>query len=175
MAIALLATLYLGAQATITGKILDGKGEPLFNANVLIEERQRGDATDADGTYRITDVEPGKYTLRISYIGLDPLQQQIEVTAGENAFSFQFSESSVRLDELTVKATRADERTPMTFTNLDREELSENNVAQDMPFLLQWTPSTVVTSDAGAGVGYTGIWIRGSDPTAPALSERRSI
>jgi iron complex outermembrane receptor protein len=165
MAIALLATLYLGAQATITGKILDGKGEPLFNANVLIEELQRGDATDADGTYRITDVEPGKYTLRISYIGLDPLQQQIEVTAGENAFSFQFSESSVRLDELTVKATRADERTPMTFTNLDREELSENNVAQDMPFLLQWTPSTVVTSDAGAGVGYTGIWIRGSDPT----------
>jgi len=165
MAIALLTAFYLGAQATITGKILDGKGEPLFNANVLIEELQRGDATDANGTYRITNVEPGTYTLRISYIGLDPLQQQIEVTAGENAFSFQFSESSVRLDELTVKATRADERTPMTFTNLDREELSENNVAQDMPFLLQWTPSTVVTSDAGAGVGYTGIWIRGSDPT----------
>lgn len=164
-AIALFCALYLGAQATIFGKILDGNGEPLFNANVLIEELQRGAATEADGSYRIANVKPGTYTLRISYIGFDNLQQQINVSAGENEFSFQFSTSGVRLDELTVKATRADERTPMTFTNLDREELSENNVAQDMPFLLQWTPSTVVTSDAGAGVGYTGIWIRGSDPT----------
>lgn len=164
-AIALFCALYLGAQATIFGKILDGNGEPLFNANLLIEELQRGTATEADGSYRIANINPGTYTLRISYIGFDNLQQQINVSAGENEFSFQFSTSGVRLDELTVKATRADERTPMTFTNLDKEELSENNVAQDMPFLLQWTPSTVVTSDAGAGVGYTGIWIRGSDPT----------
>ena len=53
----------------------------------------------------------------------------------------------------------------MTYTSLDEEELEKSNLGQDVPFLLRWTPSAVVTSDAGTGVGYTGIRIRGTDPT----------
>ena len=67
--------------------------------------------------------------------------------------------------DVTVTATRATSQTPVTYVELDRQELQKRNLGQDAPYLLKWTPSVVVNSDAGTGVGYTGIWIRGSDPT----------
>jgi iron complex outermembrane receptor protein len=66
---------------------------------------------------------------------------------------------------VVVKATRANGKTPTTFTNLSQEKIQQQNFGQDVPFLLNWTPSVVTTSDAGTGIGYTGIRIRGSDPT----------
>ncbi|WP_116125083.1 TonB-dependent receptor [Lewinella sp. IMCC34183] len=66
---------------------------------------------------------------------------------------------------ITVTATAARAETPVTFVNLDREDIAVRNLGQDAPYLLKWTPSVVVNSDAGTGIGYTGIWIRGSDPT----------
>ena len=69
------------------------------------------------------------------------------------------------LEEMLVQSTRANEKTPTTYTNLSTGDVESSNFGQDLPFLLRMTPSTVVTSDAGAGVGYTGIRIRGVDPT----------
>ena len=69
------------------------------------------------------------------------------------------------LSDITVTATAARENTPVTYLNLDAEDLARVNLGQDAPYLLKWTPSVVVNSDAGTGIGYTGIWIRGSDPT----------
>ncbi|WP_198664874.1 TonB-dependent receptor [Lewinella sp. IMCC34191] len=66
---------------------------------------------------------------------------------------------------ITVTATAARAETPVTFVNLDRKDIAVRNLGQDAPYLLKWTPSVVVNSDAGTGIGYTGIWIRGSDPT----------
>lgn len=66
---------------------------------------------------------------------------------------------------VTVTSTRASATTPMVYTNVGREEIAAENYGQDVPFMLQFTPSVVVTSDAGAGVGYTGIRIRGTDAT----------
>ena len=65
-------------------------------------------------------------------------------------------------DEVIVKAT-AGEKTPVTYSTIDKETISKNNIAQDMPYLLNYTPSMVVSSDAGTGVGYTNINIRGTD------------
>jgi len=70
-----------------------------------------------------------------------------------------------QLDEVNVNALRASEKTPMTFTNLSEEEIDQQNLGQDLPYLLSTMPSVVTTSDAGAGVGYTGFRVRGSDPT----------
>ena len=69
------------------------------------------------------------------------------------------------LDEVNVNALRASEKTPMTFTNMTKEAIEEQNLGQDLPYLLSTTPSVVTTSDAGAGVGYTGFRVRGSDAT----------
>ncbi|MDX2002268.1 MAG: TonB-dependent receptor [Chitinophagales bacterium] len=71
--------------------------------------------------------------------------------------------SSPMLQSVTVIATRATEHTPTTYVDVDKEQLQKLNLAQDMPVLLEQTPSVVTTSDAGAGVGYTGLRIRGSD------------
>jgi iron complex outermembrane receptor protein len=68
-----------------------------------------------------------------------------------------------QLDEVMVKAIRATEKTPMSFSNLSKKELNERNLGQDIPILLNFLPSVVTTSDAGNGFGYTGIRVRGSD------------
>lgn len=67
------------------------------------------------------------------------------------------------LDDVVVEATRADKKTPIAFTNVKSAELSNYNTGQDLPYLLQFTPSVITTSDAGAGVGYTSIRVRGTD------------
>jgi iron complex outermembrane receptor protein len=68
------------------------------------------------------------------------------------------------LQEVVISGVRAKTNNPVTFTNLDKQDISKQNFGQDLPFLLNLTPSTVISSDAGAGVGYTGIRIRGTDP-----------
>ncbi|MFM9944999.1 MAG: TonB-dependent receptor [Bacteroidia bacterium] len=68
-------------------------------------------------------------------------------------------------EEVTVTATRTGILNTATFTQVTKKEIAARNFGQDLPILLQGTPSTVTTSDAGAGIGYTGIRIRGIDPT----------
>lgn len=64
-----------------------------------------------------------------------------------------------------IESTRAESNTPVTFTNLTQKDLKSLNTGQDVPYVLRFTPSLVATSDAGTGIGYTGLWIRGSDPS----------
>ena len=69
------------------------------------------------------------------------------------------------LQEAVVVATRAEESTPIAFTNLDKDAIEMVNTGRDIPFLLSTLPSVTVASDAGAGIGYTYLKIRGTDPT----------
>ena len=69
------------------------------------------------------------------------------------------------LDEVSVNAIRAKTNTPVAFTNLNKQQIAKSNLGQDLPFLISSTPSIVTTSDAGAGIGYTGFRIRGTDPS----------
>ena len=71
----------------------------------------------------------------------------------------------VILDEVFVSAIRVTKESPVTFSNLTKEELKSRNLGQDIPILMNFLPSVVTTSDAGAGIGYTGIRVRGSDAT----------
>ena len=69
------------------------------------------------------------------------------------------------LQPIEVLAIRAAEKAPFAKTNLTQKEIEKNNLGQDIPFLLNQTPSVIINADAGNGVGYTGIRIRGSDAT----------
>lgn len=69
------------------------------------------------------------------------------------------------LDEVSVNALRANDKTPMAFTNISKSEIKKSNLGQDLTYLISLTPSVVTTSDAGAGIGYTGLRIRGTDPS----------
>ena len=71
--------------------------------------------------------------------------------------------SYMNLEEVVVSAIRVSEKTPISHSNIEQKEIQSNNYGQDIPYLIQNTPSVVVTSDAGNGVGYTDIRIRGVD------------
>ena len=71
----------------------------------------------------------------------------------------------IALDEVFVSAIRVTKESPVTFSNLTKEQLKPRNLGQDIPVLLNFMPAVVTTSDAGAGVGYTGIRVRGNDAT----------
>lgn len=72
---------------------------------------------------------------------------------------------SIVLDEVLVTAVKATRDMPVTFSNISKARLRPRNLGQDIPILLNYLPAVVTTSDAGAGVGYTGIRVRGSDAT----------
>ena len=67
-----------------------------------------------------------------------------------------------KLDEVLVQSVRVDADSPITYSNLSKDEINERNLGQDLPILLNYLPSVVTTSDAGAGVGYTGFRVRGT-------------
>ena len=69
------------------------------------------------------------------------------------------------LQEVHINALRATPKTPMSYSNIGAQQLDEQNLGQDIPYMLSLTPSVVTTSDAGAGIGYTSFRVRGSDPT----------
>ncbi|HEY6506232.1 MAG TPA: TonB-dependent receptor [Chitinophagaceae bacterium] len=86
-------------------------------------------------------------------------------SAALNAQQEENKDSFYLLSPVEVKAIRAGENAPFTKTNLTKKEIGKLNLGQDIPFLLNQTPSVVINSDAGNGVGYTGIRIRGTDAT----------
>ncbi len=83
---------------------------------------------------------------------------------GFSAFSQEKQQDSTQLEtlnEVLVKAVRVNATSPITHSNVTKEQLQKRNLGQDVPILLNYLPSVVTTSDAGAGVGYTGIRVRG--------------
>jgi iron complex outermembrane receptor protein len=84
------------------------------------------------------------------------------------SYSQEIKKDSIKtknLEEIVISSTRAGKFTPVAYHNVKKKELEARNLGQDIPFMLNMTPSLVSTSDAGTGIGYTGLWIRGSDPT----------
>ncbi|MET0462772.1 MAG: TonB-dependent receptor plug domain-containing protein [Chitinophagaceae bacterium] len=77
----------------------------------------------------------------------------------------EVADSFYALTPVEVRAIRAGEKAPFAKSNLTKTEIGKKNLGQDIPFLLNQTPSVVVNSDAGTGVGYTGMRIRGTDAT----------
>ncbi len=158
-----LATTGVFAQYTLTGKVVDEiTGDPIVGANVIIESLNLGRATNPEGRFEFENLVVGNYQMAISMVGYRTIKRSVELK-GNLSVDFKLKDDLTRLEEVVVMGTRANETTPTTFTEVSKEAIQKQNLGQDLPFLLNWTPSSVVTSDAGAGVGYTGIRIRGSD------------
>jgi iron complex outermembrane receptor protein len=162
--IALLLPVLASAQFSISGKITNQAGEALPGATVSISSPAINTQADVKGSYQIADLPGGTYTIKASYIGYQVTTQTITLN-GNRVLNISLTNATFSAEEVTVTATRAGKNSPTAFTNLSKKDLQKNNFGQDMPYLLNQTPSVVVSSDAGAGVGYTGIRIRGSDGT----------
>jgi iron complex outermembrane receptor protein len=161
--IVLLLPVMAAAQLSVSGKITDGQtGEALPGATISLVNTTTRIIADSEGKYRINNLNRGNYTLSVSYIGYQTLTKSLVLNTDEVS-NFALVTGTLFTEEITVSGTRAAKNSPTTYTNLSKKDIEKNNLGQDLPFLLSQTPSVVTTSDAGAGIGYTGIHIRGSD------------
>jgi|GEM_PF-136148 len=155
-----LLPLYLGAQQiTLTGQILSQvTHSPIPYANVLVEATGEGTFASGAGRFRLS-VGGLPVTLRITRVGF----ADTVITATERDLGAVYLVPTVLSgEEVLVTATRAVEgRTPVAFTTLDREELDRRYSHQDVPMVLAGEPGVYAYSDAGNGVGYTYLKIRG--------------
>lgn len=161
----LLAQMRLGAQTfLLNGNVSTLTYEPLELASVQIKgSTDTSLLTDAKGAFAVL-LPNGNYTLQISYVGYQLYQQKVVLSANL-PLNIRLLPATVALNVVEISATRAPQGINGSNSNVSKAQLDRQNNGQDLPFLLQLTPSAVVTSDAGAGVGYTGIRLRGSDAT----------
>ncbi|MGY6558574.1 MAG: TonB-dependent receptor [Nitritalea sp.] len=153
------------AQHSLQGTVYDGAGQPLAGASLMVlGEAPKGQISDAEGQFRFQALAEGKIHLQVSFIGFKT--QRIEVQLPRSSpLTITLEEQTFTTEAFVVYGTRASELVPTTFQNIDKQELGKLNLGQDLPMLLNYTPSVVTFSDAGAGIGYTGLRIRGSDQT----------
>lgn len=156
----LFASIIANAQdRTITGRVVDETGQGLPSVAVLIKGTSLGQQTDPDGNFRITI--PLNATLEFRFLGYKTVT--VKVTNNTTNLNIKMVPSTETLDEVLVKSVRATSAIPVTFTNFSKEEIAKRNLGQDIPVLLNYLPSVVSSSDAGAGVGYTYLSVRGSN------------
>jgi iron complex outermembrane receptor protein len=140
----------------------DGAAE---GATVVLSGKQsRSGLTLPDGNFTFSNLPAGSYVVVATFAGYKPAESSVNVS-GNTFVTLMLLPLPEALTPVEVKALRAGTLAPFTKTNISRTFIEKNNLGQDIPFLLNQMPNVVVNSDAGNGVGYTGIRIRGTDAT----------
>lgn len=151
------------SQHTISGVVVDNENQPLPGASLVIDEIGRGGVASTNGAFSLENVPEGTFTLKITFVGYETKTRSFTIPPDLDLGRISLKQASLMMEEVMVTATRAGEKDPVAFTTIDREEISSRNFGQDVPFLLSTTPSLVTSSDAGHGIGYTTMRIRGTD------------
>jgi iron complex outermembrane receptor protein len=157
---------FLGlAQIDLSGKVIDrDTQESLPGAHIRLLNTFTATATDKTGTFNIRNLKQNSYTLVISYVGYKNDTSVIDLTKITD-LSIALIPATIMEDGVIVYATRAGSNTPVAHQNIDKKEIAAMNFGQDLPVLLGNSVSAVTTSDAGNGMGYTALRIRGTDMT----------
>jgi iron complex outermembrane recepter protein len=165
----LLAGMYLpllaAGQARISGLVTEAtSGRALPGAHLSLEGYFLTTVTDPSGRYLFTGLKQGEYQVVVSFMGFrtDTVYLRLH---NDTVMNIRMREAAILGEEVNIYATRAQEKYPTAFSLITRKDLNSVNMGRDLPFLMQSTPSTIVTSDAGNGIGYTGMTIRGTDLT----------
>ncbi|MCG1034791.1 TonB-dependent receptor [Polaribacter sargassicola] len=158
----LFASLLANAQSlTLKGKVIDENNTSLPGATILVKENNKGTSTDFNGNFSI-NLEKGTYTIQVSFIGYTTVSKEITLVQNKE-INFVLNSNENVLEEVLVSAVRVNADVPVTFSNLSKKEIATRNLGQDIPVLLNYLPSVVSSTDAGAGVGYTYMSVRGSN------------
>ncbi len=157
----LLFLFQLNAQEKLIGKVIETQsGDPLVGATVRVLNSFKAVSTKTDGVFELNLKNDQETKLIISFIGYE--SDTVTISTGREMI-IELKRRSYQTEEVIISATRANAETPTTSSNISKEEIEKLNLGQDLPYMLQLSPSLVTYSDAGAGVGYTGLRIRGSD------------
>jgi iron complex outermembrane receptor protein len=162
-----------GSNGFVRGYVKDSQTKsPLPGATIVVrastdeplpKSPSRFTTTDENGYFQLPNFGSETVQAEVRFLGY---KTKIEdLTSSSSAITILMEEDIILTDEVIVSATRATEKSGATFSTISKQALQKQNFGQDLPMVLNWTPSLVSTSDAGGGVGYTGLRIRGSDAT----------
>ncbi len=153
------------AQIQLNGKVVEtAEGSPLPAAVVRLNEGLYATTTDQQGNFHFNVRKKGNYTLTVSYLGYREHRQQIDLQQTVTV-TVRMETMSYLSDEVVINGSRVPVNAPATISRLNKEDIITRNHGRDLPYVMANIPSAVVTSDAGTGIGYTGIRIRGTDMT----------
>ncbi len=152
-------------QYQINGKVVDVQtNEPVAFATIKCNNITV--AANEKGVFILGKfLAKGRYKVVATSVGYKNSEESVDVKNRNIDIVIQLEKAETKLQELEVKSIRASNNAPFTKTNLGKAEIASLNMGQDIPYVLNQTPSVVINSDAGNGVGYTGITIRGTDAT----------
>ena len=157
----------LSAQNNFNGVITDKSNLPLKGATVTISKKnfKLKTQTDVNGQFNFSNLATNaSYNVLVEFVGLKTFDSTFQFQ-NNTVLNIRLEEVAANLEPLEVSSVRAADKAPFTKTNISKNEIAKINVGQDLPFILNQTPSVTTTTDAGNGVGYTGIHIRGTDAT----------
>ena len=154
-----MVTTGLFAQS-IMGTVYDANSRPLEGANVVLVGTDLGDIANDSGAYAMISVPAGSYELTASFIGYSPITKTIVVGEEDVMTHFILEVGGLALSDVEVLASRASDKTPVAFTNVTKEEFETRLGSQDIPMILNTTPSVYATQQGG-GAGDARINIRG--------------
>ena len=153
-----LAPMFLWGQSVVG--VVNSEGKPLAGANVVVDGTDKGGVTDDSGKYTIDVGAAGTYTLTASFIGYSSLTAQVEVNDIVGTLNFSLEEDVLTMSALEVLASRADQKTPVAYTTVSKKEMEIRLGSQDIPMILNTTPSVYATGQGG-GAGDARINVRG--------------
>lgn len=156
--------LFAHQSIQISGQVTDkSNNNPLSNVNIFVEEINSGATTNQLGEYNLK-LQPGTYTISAGYIGYSVKKIKLTIDKNRRHLDFQLEPRMIETQAVIVEASRAKERqTPVAFTDIPSKSIRDNYSVQDIPMLLSEIPSVYAYSDAGNGLGYTYLKIRGFD------------
>lgn len=161
--LAMASSLASAQTPDITGIIVDASGNPVAGASIAIEGAE---ATISDDHGRFSlHLAAGDWTLRISHPDYGPTRQAVTVNNSSVELEIRLQAPTSLHESVTVVGIRAGKNTPVTQRNMDRDEIDAHSYGQDIPALLQLTPSITSSSDAGTGSNYSTFSLRGIQQT----------
>tara|TARA_B100001057_G_scaffold157693_1_gene158402 strand:- start:415 stop:2880 length:2466 start_codon:yes stop_codon:yes gene_type:complete len=149
------------SQKTLSGIVESEDGSAIPFAKIRVDQSQKGTISNVEGKFKIENIASDSKQIIVSALGY--AEQEISIKGNTRNIKVQLFKQVQNLETVQVDATRP-QIVPSSATQIDKEEdLQGKNFGQDLPILLNTMPSVVTTSDAGAGIGYTGMRIRGVD------------
>jgi len=153
-----LSSIVIAQDVTLSGTVTQDK-TPVEGALVYAKTTSFSTTTDTNGRYELV-LPVGNYEMVFTFGNKKTLQ--VKLTASQT-LNVDLAEAVESLDEVSVQAVRVNADSPITHSNFSKTEITKRNLGQDIPILMNYLPSVVSTSDAGNGIGYTSIRVRGSD------------
>ncbi|MBM3186910.1 MAG: carboxypeptidase-like regulatory domain-containing protein, partial [Bacteroidetes bacterium] len=153
----------LSAQKKLEGEVKDKSNLPLSGVKLEIENTDLITKSDENGNFVFSNIQAKSCVLIAEFPGFLKVSIPLKESDLDKKLKITLESNAKSLEEVQVSATRVDQLATSSTIVKSVNPLERKNFGQDIPILLEATPSVVTTSDAGAGVGYTGIRIRGVD------------